>query len=113
MTAARLHVEHVTQNVLFSESVRTLCYDGGQKIILPTGPMSLQIIECIFVGLKTDDFDDTRTPFNLLFCGRTFGPTALPFWGESHLLDTRKQHCVEVIAALSEDELSSTSILTI
>ena len=41
------------------------------------------------------------------------GLPVLPFWRESHLLDTRQQYSIEVVAHFDENEFASLAVLTV
>ena len=66
----------------------------------------LQVVERVFVGFETDDFDDTWAALRFLALGEALGLAVLPLRCERDLLDAWQKHRVEVVAHLNEDELA-------
>ncbi|GIX36489.1 MAG: hypothetical protein KatS3mg126_2268 [Lysobacteraceae bacterium] len=113
LAAARLHVEHVAQDVLLLEPVRPLRLGQVQQALLRLGALQLQVVEGVLVGFEAHHLEDTRTALGLLGGGQTLGLAVLPLRGEGDLLQARQQHRVEVVALLDEDELAPAAVLAV
>ena len=87
LAAARLDIEHVTQDVLLPEAVRALRFGSLEQLFLLVRATGLQIVEGVFVGLKTDNLDDTRAMPGLIRCRKTLGLAVVPLRSERNLLD--------------------------
>ena len=87
--ALRLHVQHVSEDVVLAKAIRA---SGGRvlkKILLGVAPAGLEVVEGVFVRFEANDLHDSRGYLGFLGSGKALWSPVLPHGGEGHLLEAR------------------------
>ena len=83
---AGFNLEQVLQQVLFAELARPLGLTMIEQALLRRRSFDFQVVERVFVGFKTNDFEQPRPALRFFRGRQAFGFAVFPIRRERHLL---------------------------
>jgi hypothetical protein len=75
--------------------------------------MLFNVVQRILVALKSDIFDNARTPLGLFLRGHALGLAVFPFRRKGDFFDARQKHGVKVLCHLHQNEFAPAAVLAV